>query len=186
MRIVMALPMAAAMLMASPAVARDDRPVVCIYTKSHQIKRPDIVALVRSGFNPTTGSEKNAMMSLADSVRACRAQYGWADKRQGVALRYLSARVLREDAVYRGRKFGLGDEMLGGLVGTLDPAGRAAYVAGRPTPELNQAAIAYLKGAGVATDSLTAEEMTELGAIVGEGVTGIVAQQEAEAAYAAS
>jgi hypothetical protein len=186
MRILIALPLAATMLVASPAFARDERPVACIYAKSHQIKRPDLVALVRSGFNPTTGNEKNAMLSLADAVRSCRAQYGWADKRQGVALHYLSGRVLREDAVYRGKKFGLTDEILTGFVGTLDPAGRAAYVAGRPTPELNRAAVAYLNGAGVATDSLTAEDMTALGSIVGEGVTGIVVQQDAEAGFATS
>jgi hypothetical protein len=186
MRLVIALPLAAAIFVAAPAFARDDRPVACIYAKSHRIARPDIVALVRSGFNPTSGAEKTAMMTLADAVRACRAQFGWADKRQGVALRYMSGRVLHEDAVYRGQKSGLTDEILGSIVGALDPAGRAAYVAGRPTPELNRAAMAALKGAGVAVDSLTAEDLTALGSIIGEGVTGMVVQQDAEAGFAAS
>lgn len=186
MRSLIALSLAAVIFAATPAFARDDRPVACIYAKSHRIPRPELVALVRSGFNPSSGPEKTAMMTLADSVRACRAQFGWADKRQGVALRYLSGRVLHEDAVYRGQTSGLTEEILGGIVAALDPAGRAAYVAGHPTPELNRAAMAALKGAGLAVDSMAAEDLTALGSIIGEGVTGIVVQQDAEASFAAS
>jgi len=167
------------------AMARDDRPVACVYVKASRIKRNQLVALVRSGFTPAGSEEKEAMMSLGDAVAACRVQNGWSEKRQGIAVRYMSARVLREDASFHGKKFGLTDEMLVGLVATLDAAGRAAYVAGQPTPELNRAAVAYLKGAGMGVDALPLEDMTRLGELVGQGVTGIIVQQEAEANYAA-
>lgn len=185
MRIITALPLAAAILFASPAFARDNRPVACIYNKAGHVKRPDLLALVRSGFRPVSGDEKTAMMTLGEGVTACRSQYGWSEKKQGIALRYLSARVLHEDAVYQGKKFGLTEEMLTGLVGTLDANGRAAYVAGRPTAELSTAAFAYLKGAGLVIESLPAEDSAALNHAIAEGVTGIVAEQAAEAEYAA-
>ncbi|MDB5673767.1 MAG: hypothetical protein JWM65_749 [Sphingomonas bacterium] len=185
MRIITALPLAAAILFASPALARDNRPVACIYSKSMRVKRPDLLALVRSGFRPVSGDEKNAMTILGDSVTVCRAQYGWAEKKQGIALRYLSATVLREDAVYQGKKFGLTDEMLAGLVGTLDAAGRAAYLAGQPGAALSTAAFAYLKNAGLVIDSLAPEDSATVNHAIAEGVTGIIAQQDAEKEYAA-
>ena len=185
MRIITALPLAAAILLGSPAFAKDNRPVACIYNKAGRVSRLDLVALVRSGIKPTNGVEKTAMMTLGDGVTACRGQYGWSEKKQGIALRYLSARVLHEDAVYQGKKFGLTDEMLTGLVGKLDASGRAAYLAGQPTAELSTAAFAYLKGAGLVIDSLSAEDSAVLNHAIAEGVTGIVAEQDAAAAYAA-
>jgi hypothetical protein len=185
MRIITALPLAAAILFASPALARDNRPVACIYAKSHNVKRPDLVALVRSGFRPVSGAEKDAMMILGAGVTACRGQYGWSEKKQGIALRYLSATVLREDAVYQGKKFGLTEEMLAGLVGTLDAPGRAAYLAGQPGATLSAAAFTFLKGAGLVTESLSAEDSATLNHAIAEGVTGIIAQQDAEKEYAA-
>jgi hypothetical protein len=184
MRIIMALPVAAAILFASPAFARDERPVACIYAKTHRIKRADLVALVRSGFKPANGDEKTAMGMLGDAVASCRGQYGWAEKKQGIALRYLNASMLRENAVYEGKKFGLTEEMLTGLVGSLDAAGRAAYLAGRPTAELSTSAFAYLKGHGLAIDTLAAEDSATLNRAIAEGVTGILVQEDAEAAYA--
>jgi hypothetical protein len=185
MRIITALPLAAAILLASPALARDSRPVACIYAKAMRVKRPDLLALVRSGFRPVSGAEKDAMMTLGEGVTACRGQYGWSEKKQGIALRYLSATVLREDAVYQGKKFGLTDEMLTGLVGTLDAAGRTAYLAGQPGAVLSAAAFAYLKNAGLVTDALTPDDSAVLNHAIAEGVTGIVAQQDAEKEYAA-
>ena len=185
MRITMALPLAAAILLGSPAFAKDNRPVACIYNKAARVARPDLLALVRSGFKPTNGAEKTAMMTLGDGVTSCRGQYGWAEKKQGIALRYMSARVLHEDAVYQGKKFGLTAEMLTSLVGKLDAAGRAAYLAGQPTAALSAAAFAHLKGAGLVTDSLSAEDSATLNHAISEGITGIVAEQDAEASYAA-
>jgi len=185
MRIITALPLAAAILFASPAFAKDNRPVACIYSKSMRIKRPDLLALVRSGFRPVSGDEKNAMTVLGDSVTVCRAQYGWSEKKQGIALRYLSATVLREDAAYQGKKFGLTDEMLTGLVATLDASGRAAYLAGQPGAALSTAAFTYLKNAGLVTDSLGPDDSATLNHAIAEGVTGIIAQQDAEKEYAA-
>ena len=178
-----ALPLAATLLAAAPACAKDERPVTCVYFNITRVPRNQLVALVRSGFAATSPEEKKAMTSVGDAVAVCRMSNGWADKRQAQAVRYMSARVLREDAVYQGKKFGLTDEMLTGLVATLDAAGRAAYVAGRPTPELNRAAIGYLKTAGMLIDSLTPEDMSRLGQALAEGVTGIIVEQDVEANF---
>lgn len=184
MRILTMLPVAAAVLFSTPAFARDERPVACIYVKSMGAKRPDMLALAQSGYRPTSGAEKTAMMIVGDAVRDCRTRYGWSATKQGIALRFLSAHVLHDDAVFQGKKYGLTEDMLAGMVAKLDANGRAAWLAGQPTAELSTAAFAYFKGAGLKTDSLSAEDSAALNHAIAEGLTGLVAQQEAEKAYA--
>ena len=187
MRILMALPLAAITLFsAAPAFARDERPVACIYTRTMMVKRPDMIALVRSNFTPTDKGGKLAMSTVGESVNACRVKYGWSDKKQLTAGNFLRARVLREDAVYRGSKFGLTDAMLDGLVGSLDAGTKAAFLGGQPTAAMTNAVYAYLKTAGLKNDSLSAEDSNTLGAVISDGVAGTLLQQQAEAAYAAA
>src|SRR3569833_2569819 len=103
MRIMMGLTLAAiTLLSAAPAFARDDRPVACIFTKTMMVKRPDMVALVRSNFAPTDKGGKLAMSVVGESVNACRVKYSWSDKKQLAALNFLRAHVRRGGAVGRG------------------------------------------------------------------------------------
>jgi len=186
MRIMMGLPLAAiTLLSAAPAFARDDRPVACIFTKTMMVKRPDMVALVRSNFAPTDKGGKLAMSVVGESVNACRVKYGWSDKKQLAALNFLRAHVLREDAVYRGTKFGLTDEMLDGLVGSLDAGTKAAFLGGQPTAAMTSTVFAYLNTAGLKSDSLSAEDSSTLNSVISDGIAGTLVQQQAEAAYAA-
>lgn len=186
MRTMMALPLAAiALLSAAPAFARDERPVACIYTRTMAVKRPDIVALVRSNFAPTDKAGKLAMAMVGESVNACRVKYGWSDKKQLIALNYLRARVVREDAVYRAGKFGLTDAMLDTVVASFDAPTRAAFLGGQPTAAMSGMVFAGLKAAGLKSDSLSGEDNNLLNAAVSDGIAGTLMAQQAEATFAA-
>ena len=183
-RLAIAAAGALALLAAAPAAAKNDRPVECVFKNTLRVQRAVMASLVKNGFDAKTSDEKMAHGMIGTAIAACVAQYGWGDKRQAIAVRFMSGRVLREDAAYHGRPVGLTAEMIAGYVAGLDAAARAAYTSGQATSAHNQAAFAYLKAQGMAVDAMAPDDIRRIGELMNEGVAGTIMEQDADAAYA--
>lgn len=169
-----------------PAMASnvDLPPVGCIVTHTDRLPNADLVDLVNAHFQPTSKGGKVAMTVVSKVVQNCRRAYGWGKPRENAAVQFFSMRVLREDAIERGRRFGLNEEIVARYVDGLTPDGRAIYAKGGVTPELNRAAFAHLQSAGVKIDGLAAADVQALGQALNMAVYSSIGEHDAEKAYA--
>lgn len=169
-----------------PAIASnaDLPPVGCIVTHTDRLPNADLVDLVGAHFQPTSKGGKVAMTVVSKVVQNCRRTYGWGKPRENAAVQFFSMRVLREDAIERGRRFGLTDGIVTRYVEGLTPEGRAIYAKGGVTPELNRAAFAYLQNVGVKIEGLTPADVQALGQAFNMAIYSEIGEHDAEKAYA--
>jgi len=164
---------------------KDTRPVGCIYQYSHRISRPDILDLIKNGYAAKTSKQKATFQLIGETIAACRGGNGWSPKRQDIALRFFSARVLTDDALYQGRDLGLTGGVVRALYAGLDADAKAAFASGRVDDAHLAAAMAQLKAAGLDPASLTAEQRQRLAPLVAQALWGMHQQTVDAAAYKA-
>ena len=164
---------------------RDQRPVACIYQYSHRIPRPDIVDLVKNGYQAKTGKQKMTFQILGETIAACRVGNGWSPKRQDASLKFFTGRILADDAFYQGRDIGLTAPVVRALAGKLDPVIKAAYDSGRVDATQMAATMAQLKAAGLDPEPLQSEQREKLATLIAQALWGVHLQTEAAAAYKA-
>ena len=165
--------------------SRDMGPVGCIYQYTHRISRPDAVDLVKNGYVAKTNKQKETFQMVGEAIAACRAGTGWSAKRQDVAVRFFSARILTDDALYQGRELGLTAAIVRALDATLDADTKAAFASGRVDDAHMAVATVQLKAAGLDAAALTAEQRQALAPLVARALWGLYQQREAAAAYKA-
>lgn len=173
------LPFCAALLIPAVAAAKTEPPVACVYVGATHAPRDALADLVKNGLQPRGNADQLLMKQIAATIGGCRTRYGWGEKRQNAAVRYMTARVLREDAVYLGKDLGLTTELLDGLTGKLDPAARASYARGTVSGAMNAAALSHLKEAGLTVETLSPDDQRKLGGLVGQGMAGTVMMLDA-------
>jgi hypothetical protein len=164
----------------------DSRPVGCIFQFSHRIPRPDLLDLIKSGYAAKTSKQKMTFQLVGETIAACRDGNGWSPKRQDIALRFFSARVLTDDALYQGREFGLTAAVVRALDAKLAPDAKAAFASGKVDNAHLVAAMTQLPSAGLDTASLTPEQIQRLAPLVAQALWGLYRQSEAAAAYKAA
>ena len=164
----------------------DSRPVGCIFQFSHRIPRPDLLDLIKNGYAAKTGKQKMTFQLVGETIAACRDGNGWSPKRQDIALRFFSARILTDDALYQGREFGLTGAVVRALDAKLDAGAKAAFASGNVDNAHLAAAITQLPSAGLDTASLTPEQIQRLAPLVAQALWGLYRQTEAAAAYKAA
>lgn len=164
---------------------QDMGPVGCIFQYTHRIPRPDALDLVKNGYAAKTKKQKETFQLVGEAIAACRAGTGWNSKRQDVALRFFSARILTDDALYQGRSLGLTVAVVRALDGKLDADAKATFSSGRVDDAHLAAAMAQLKGAGLDSAALTEEQRQTLAPLVVRALWGLYQQKDAAAAYKA-
>jgi len=164
---------------------KETRPVGCVFQFTHRIPRPDILDLIKSGYAPTTGKQKSTFQQIGQAVAACRDGNGWSPKRQDIALRFFSARVLTDDALYQGRELGLTGNVIRTLYASLDADTKAAFASPNVDNAHLAAAMAQLKAAGLDPAPLTPEQLQKLAPLVAQALWGLHQQSDAAAAYKA-
>lgn len=164
----------------------DSRPVGCIYQFSHRIPRPDLLDLIKNGYAAKTGKQKTTFQIVGETVAACRAGNGWSPKQQDIALRFFTARVLTDDALYQGRSLGLTMAVVRALDAKLDAGAKAAFASGNVDSAHLAAAMAQLPLAGLDTAALTPEQIQQLAPLVAQALFGMYGQSAAAAAYKAA
>lgn len=169
----------------SDLFGKDTRPVGCIFQFTHRIPRPDILDLIKIGYAAKTAKQKTTFQSIGEAIAACRAGNGWSPKRQDIALRFFSARVLTEDALYQGRALGLTGAVVRALNAGLDADTRAAFDSGTVDGAHLATAMGQLKAAGLDPASLTADQLQTLAPLVAQALWGLNQQTAAAAAYKA-
>lgn len=186
MRIAIPLALVAAVAGAAQADAAYENlpPVGCILSRTERLPRADLVDLVKSGFAPTSKGGKASMMTVGQVVQGCRRSYGWAKPREDAAMQYFAMRVLHDDAVEQGKRFGLTEPTLTGYVTALTPEAAVSYATGKVTPELNRAAFAHLEKSGVPVATMKPEEIQALGQAFNMAIYTRLGQVNAEKAYA--
>ena len=179
----LALGVAAAGVVPATAAYENLPPVGCIVTRTERQPRAELIELVKARYEPTTKTGKTTMTMIGQVVQGCRRSNGWSKPREDAAVQYFSMRVLHDDAIEQGRRFGLTEPISAGYIASLTPDGQASYAAGKVTPELNRAAFAHLEKSGLAIATLKAEEIQVLGQAFNMAIFTGLGQVNAERAY---
>ncbi|THD36685.1 MAG: hypothetical protein E7773_06695 [Sphingomonas sp.] len=164
---------------------KDMGPVGCIYQYTHRIPRPDAVDLVKNGYAAKTSKQKETFQMVGEAIAACRAGTGWSAKRQDIAVKFFSAKILAEDAIYQGRDLGLTVAVVRALDARLDADTKAAFASGQVDGARMAVATAQLKAAGLDPAALTEEQRQTLAPLLARALWGLYQQQAAAAAYKA-
>lgn len=185
---------AALLLAATPApgqVAQSDAArklneagkVACAYTGLTKDNWPVLIALVKNGLNAKTNAEKFQFDKIVDQVERCRKTYGWGNKSKNIAMKYFSGRALRSNATYELKKHGVTDDALLAIVARYDAPTRAQVASYQMGQAATQTAIETLAAMGITLDKVPEAERADFGRLLGQGIVGLVIEQDAAAEF---
>jgi len=164
---------------------RDDGPVSCIVGALPRTADRDIVvALVRKGFEPANDAEERTMQQIANAISRCRGRYGWGDGRRDIAIRYFSGSILRSNAAYQLRDYGVRSFHFDKILPSVPEAERERLMTqGAVSGATMTVAARALEEQGAAFGSPEGETLKMIGGAIAQGLAGSMMMDAAAADY---
>ena len=169
------------------AMERDERPVACIAQRMAGDGDPEsVAAVVRSGFAAEGNSQQAALDRIGGAVNGCKRTNGWSDARADAALNFFRGAVLRGDAAYQLRAYGVETDHFAAGAAAMPAEARVTMLEqGVVTGSAMTAAAAAIEAAGADFSGLSADQQRALITPLGQGIAGSLMVDGAIESYSA-